>query len=397
MKNVLLIIPNLSFGGAQESFSKLSQSLGVHHHVYNVVFNKDEMVNYKLSGALLSLDIPASNNWLSKFFYFIKRLVKLKSIKTKYQIEVSISFLEGADYLNILSKGKDRIILSIRGSKFNDQNITGVLGRIRLSILIPWLYKKADKIVVVTEGIKNEMRGIVSANKIKVVNNGYDFDGIEKKSKELLAVEFRKSPTDKYIVAVGRLSPEKGLNYLLGVLQCINRFHPKIKLIVVGDGMQAPELVQKCESLGLTYDARLIGFGGVDEGQVIFAGYQPNPYPIMLMGTLLSLCSSAEGFPNVLIEAMSLGIPVISTDCPYGPDAILNPTHQVRPQDQLLMAEYGILAPMFSETDSINTWAHGISLILNDADLHQKYSIAARKRALDFTLLNTTTKWLSII
>jgi len=157
-KNILLVITNLSFGGAQNSFHKLSNELSKRHNLINVVFSKENIGNYQFSSQLLDLDKGGSSGALSKAHNFLRRIIALKKIKREHKIDVTISFLEGADYVNILSKNKETLILSIRGSKLNDPNIKGFLGWVRIKVLIPVLYKFADHIVVVTKDIKKEIK-----------------------------------------------------------------------------------------------------------------------------------------------------------------------------------------------------------------------------------------------
>ena len=78
----------------------------------------------------------------------------------------------------------------------------------------------------------------------------------------------------------------------------------------MGEGRKRPVLERKIEEKGL-------------EDSVSLPGFLPNPYPILARGDLFVLSSLWEGSPNALTEAMALGVPVVSTDCPSGPREIL--------------------------------------------------------------------------
>src|SRR5258708_2222586 len=94
LKNILLIIPNMDFGGAQRSFSKLSTVLAEKYNIVNVVFNKEDGISYPLAGETISLDIKASASPINKVINFYKRILKTKAIKQSRDIDVAISFLE---------------------------------------------------------------------------------------------------------------------------------------------------------------------------------------------------------------------------------------------------------------------------------------------------------------
>ncbi|MEW1955059.1 glycosyltransferase [Terrabacter sp. NPDC080008] len=106
---------------------------------------------------------------------------------------------------------------------------------------------------------------------------------------------------DRFVfVAVGRLSPEKNHERLLEAFALARREHPGIRLVVVGDGPLRDELTDRASELGL-------------EGHVLFAGLQRNPWSIMAECQCFVLSSDYEGQPMVILEARTLGLPVVST------------------------------------------------------------------------------------
>src|SRR4030095_11852232 len=129
-KKVMLISPNFGGGGAERSIAKLSELLNDHYEIHFVIFNifpGREQV-YPIKGKLHILGVPAGKSYLDKAFRLLERVKKVRTLKRELGIDVCISFLEGADYVNILSKSLEKVIISIRGSKENDEEINGLLG-----------------------------------------------------------------------------------------------------------------------------------------------------------------------------------------------------------------------------------------------------------------------------
>jgi glycosyltransferase involved in cell wall biosynthesis len=130
------------------------------------------------------------------------------------------------------------------------------------------------------------------------------------------------------LVAVGRLHHQKGFDVLIRAFAQVRRRIP-CKLLILGEGILEQELQRLIESLGLTEDAQL-------------AGFQENPYNYMAHAAAFVLSSRYEGFGNVLVEALALGTPVVSTRCPVGPEEILEEGKTgilVPPEDELALAE----------------------------------------------------------
>jgi glycosyltransferase involved in cell wall biosynthesis len=106
------------------------------------------------------------------------------------------------------------------------------------------------------------------------------------------------------------------------------------------------------------------------ETEVIFLGFQKNPFKYMARSSLFVLSSLYEGFPNVILEAMALGLPVISTDCPSGPAEII--------EDK----KNGLLVPVKDE----QALAGAIICVMTDERLRESLGREARLRADDFAL-----------
>ncbi len=393
----MMILPEFGYGGAEKSFCTLSVALSKKFNITIIVFNTISDAAYSTGGNIRSLNVLASDNVISKFVNFVKRVIRVRKIKKEIRPYVSISFLEGADYVNLLSKQKEKVILSVRGSKYKDENIRGLLGWIRINVLMPVLYRKTDAIITVNNGIKQEMSRFVPSNKITTIYNGYDFEQLNKSADEELVESVKELISKNFIIAIGRLSQEKGFQHLLKVYKEVKLVNKEIKLVVLGDGNMDEELINLCKHLNLTYDAVALGFEKTNNPDVVFLGYIKNPLAILKKASLFTLCSSAEGFPNALVEAMALEIPVISTDCPYGPDEILNTKGLKREKGKVLKTEFGILAPPFNEENSIGEWANVIIELLHNNKILNQYGHLGYERAREFTSQELISKWESVI
>lgn len=158
----------------------------------------------------------------------------------------------------------------------------------------------------VSEGIKSFMIKCMKEEKIdiSVLYNPIDIDDIRRKSKEYTFT----FDGGGFLLYTGRLEPQKRVDRLIDSFNLIK--NNKINLLILGEGSLERELKYQVKKLGI-------------EARVKFKKFVKNPYPIMSAAKGLLLTSDHEGLPTVLIESLSLGVPVISVDCPTGPSEIL--------------------------------------------------------------------------
>ncbi len=396
-KRILLIIPEMSMGGAQRSLSKLSLELARHHWVGLVIFNRNHQVAYPFGGELISLNVVPGAGVVNKFKSFIQRTARLRKLKKELNIDVSISFLEGADYINILSKSTDKIVISIRGSKLHDEMMAGQWRWLRMKILIPWLYRKADLLVTVNHGIAHELRthfGLQNA-KMVTIGNFYDIEEITRLSAEPKEENLERLYRDPLLITTGRLAPEKGLRYLIDVFHGLKKKHNNLRLVMVGDGPEYPELILACKTLNLDVQSS----SGVEKlPDVLLVGSQSNVFKYLNGATLYLLNSSSEGFPNGLAEAMICMVPVVSSDCPYGPREILAPQFPFASSvTEPYHSPNGIVMPMIHSDDTLQMWINTVGDVLEDKEELLRLAENGRERIGQFDQKLIVSQWHRIV
>jgi glycosyltransferase involved in cell wall biosynthesis len=177
-------------------------------------------------------------------------------------------------------------------------------------ILMPWKFKKirtipvlktANKITMVSKYMKEKINPKYWS-KIVVLPNGVDGGDFEKLEKKKLRQEFNIPEKEKIIIFVGRLHPIKGVKYLIQAMTMINL--PEVTLFLVGTGPEEEKLRRLTERLKI-------------ENKVIFIGKVPNQkvHQYLALADIFVLPSLSEGFPIVIIEAMSAGLPIVATNC----------------------------------------------------------------------------------
>jgi len=401
-KKVILISPNFGGGGAERSIAKLSalfteKGYEVHFVIFNVFPGREQVYPHK--GTLHILNVPAGTFFLDKAFRFWRRVSKVAHIKRTLNIDVSISFLEGADYVNILSRQNEKVIISIRGSKEHDKEIKGVLGWLRKRIFMPWLYKQADTVICVGEGIKHEVENMLKlpAGMAKVIHNFYDVDGIRSIASESLPHFAEELFMQPCVITSGRLHPQKNHVGLIHSFAHLRRLGNKSKLVILGAGELMPLLFETCEALKLSV-CRLQNNALDSTSDVYFLGHQGNPWQFIARARAFVLTSSWEGFPNALAEAMCLGLPVISTDCPHGPAEILSDEPlNCGKRSIASITKYGALVPMLSGENDYKTCADVLDRFLTDGELRSKVGQAAEHRIRTFSQERVLLEWQKVI
>ncbi|WP_201986398.1 glycosyltransferase [Hymenobacter rubidus] len=403
---LLMIIPNRGMGGAQRAFHDHSVELSNYYQVTEVIFNDDLPDMYPSGNAVRNLDVPGGGGPVAKVQNFWRRVSRLRELKKELNCDVAVSHLEGADYINLLSKGREKAVVLIQGSKVHDRNISGAMGWLRKSVLMPWLYQRADKMVTVSRDIIPEMTAVfgVPRHKLSAINNSFEVEHVRKLSQEPLdAATQAVYAAGPVLVTSGRLAIQKNQAPLLDVVAALLKRQPA-KLVFIGDGELREDLLAHARALKLrVYNAMNSTDVLTPDYDVYFVGLQENPFKYIRPATAFVFPSAWEGFPLALGEAMTCGIPVVSTDCPTGPREMLAPTVEAptTPLRHAEWAEFGVLMPMLTEPASLAAdmacWTDTLVQLLNDAPARERLGQAARLRSNDFTHRRIFGQWKELI
>ena len=176
-------------------------------------------------------------------------------------------------------------------------------------MLYCWFYSNHDLAVCQSRAMQTDLteQFDLPASKTVVINNPIDINRICQKKLEAIEYPVVGNETIK-LVAAGRMSAEKGFDLLIEAIALLNNKH--IHLCLLGEGPLENELKQLAKRKGLA-------------DQTHFAGFQANPYAWFAKADAFVLSSRYEGFPNVLLEALACGTPVIATPAPGGTREIL--------------------------------------------------------------------------
>ena len=232
-------------------------------------------------------------------------------------------------------------------------------GASRMRRLKCWLvsqtYRRHDAVVGVSRGVKEDLVSMFPPlrGKVRTIYNGVPLDEVREQSATSTDAEPAAAPY--HVVAVGRLEAVKDYATLIDAAALLD--DPGIRFTILGEGSEHAALQKRI-------DAR------ASRSPVTLAGHIDNPFPVIAGAGAFALTSVRESFGNVLVEALCLGVPVISTDCPHGPAEILD------------AGRYGLLVPVGDAA----ALAAAVRRLAYDGDLRARLAAVGPGRADAFSL-----------
>lgn len=301
MKRLVLFHSSLVAGGAERVLSMMASywcargheitlltTAGTDHDFYPI----DPRVNRVGLGLLKPSsglgDAVASN---------ARRVARLRAAFVHARPDAVISFSDRNNVLSVLAAARTGIPVIL--SERNDPA--------HLPLGAPWrllrrvTYPRAAAVVVQTERVAAWARGVVPRAKVSVIPNPVSKPAVVARGS---AAGF------KTVLAVGRLEQQKGFDLLIEAFASCAAAHREWRLVIAGDGSRRTALEDQIADRAL-------------QERISLPGTVANISSLFRAAELFVLSSRFEGFPNVLLEAMAHGVPVVAFDCPSGPSEIV--------------------------------------------------------------------------
>lgn len=380
-KAVLIMVANLEVGGQQRMAMMLADALKDEYEVFFVTFTLHyQYGQYDVSNGyrIIDIDIPSKSGILQKGLNIVKRIHLIKKIKNQNGIDTAISFGESANIINCFSKKRDKTITSFRSSTVLEKGVS-LIDRI--------IMKQSSDIVFISHGQCEAYMRQMEAYRLKanVIYNACDVEDIRKKAAKKISIDFNELS----FVAVGRLVAEKCFFNLVNAFSIIIHRYPNAELFIIGDGEQKQEINDYIELKGLTKCITLLG-------------NISNPFKFISKSRALLNSSGRESFSNVVLEGLACSVPVISTDCKYGPREILSDDISYTTLSTFMQCDYGILTPAFevgkkNQAEKEQIFANAVCCLLANHEMEKRYRMRSRERCNKFSVRNYKDNWKRLI
>ncbi|MFA0962047.1 glycosyltransferase [Roseivirga sp. BDSF3-8] len=376
-KKLAILIISLRGGGAERVASILLQELHEVYDVHLVLMSRDIVYDIPDNIRIHYLtDQPADESTLSRMMNLPRLAWAYHKLARREGFDVSLSFMYRPNFINVLARKlgmKARVLISERNNPSEQHPL--------FRFLVRRLYGDADVVVPNAAGMGRELInnfGVPEA-KVAVIHNPVDFSLIRGEG-DIPANANAGTEGPFRFVTLGRLNRTKNQVMLVEAMHVLE--DKDCVLDIIGEGDQRPVIEDAIKKYGLEKRVNLLGF-------------RKNPHQYMADANSFVYGSNFEGFPNVLIEAMALGLPVISTDCRFGPREILHPTDTdySRSVSAPLRAEYGYLQPL----NDAKAMADTMRLIMENSDLREQMSKKSLERAGEYEKDKIITRFRQII
>ena len=347
---IVVVINKLRRGGAERVVCRLTQEWAKSNQVVIALFDGASPA-YDHGGRVVDLRLPAETT--PEYVYRLALgAVRLARVFRQERPDRIVSFMESANFPAIaaaaLTRLLDRLWVSVR------TNPSKIPTWYR--VLAPWVYRMPERVIACSNGVKKELEEMgIPCARLSFIPNPVATEGSVAGSGSPLPFPF--------ILGAGRLRPEKGFDRLLKAFSNVDGEH--LHLAILGDGNGRPELISLAQKLGISSRVHLPGAISDIETWYRYA-------------ECFVLSSHYEGWPNVLMEAMATGCPIVSFDCRYGPAEIFED------------GKSGILVAQ----DDIEALTGAITRVVSDSALRSCLSVNGRRRGEDFAVETIASRWL---
>lgn len=359
-RRLLLVGSSLEAGGAERVLSVLANAWADRSEVSLATLASPDSDFYQLSGSVRRMGFGLTGNseglrqalrmnWV--------RIRRLEAAIREARAEVVISFLMQVNVVAILAARRAGVPVIVSERIDPTQHVDPLVWRVMRRVAYPF----ADAVVAQTANVASWLGRVVPPGRVVVIPNPV---GIDVRCTPVPEVSCVARP---YIVAMGRLTRQKGFDLLLAAYAACSS-SLRFDLVIIGEGPDRHALAQQVRELGL-------------DGRVCLAGRISDPSALLSGASLFVLSSRYEGFPNALLEGMAFGVPAVAFDCPSGVREIVR--HGI---DSLLVAP-----------NQISAMAAAIDQILTDDEARTRLASAAKEVNQRFSLPRIIEAWEAVI
>ncbi len=304
---IALFMPSLGGGGAERAM--LDVATGLAHRGMSV-----DLVLVRAEGQYLELAPECVRIVDLRCHRIAASLVNLLRYVKRERPGVLLATIEAAELVALLAKvsfaRSVRVVVRQATTFSAYYGHAGSKDRLvmrALKLLMPF----ADAVIANSRGSADDLERSIPgvSGRVRVVPNPVVMPDHAEKAAEPVDHPWFGDGEPPVILAVGSLAPLKDHATLLRAFALVSRSQPA-RLVVLGEGPERGRLSRLAEELGIAE-------------RVDMPGFRVNPFAYMSRARLLAHSSLFEGFPNVLVQAMACGTPVVSTDCEHGPREIL--------------------------------------------------------------------------
>lgn len=363
---IAMVLPSLVGGGAERVGSELAnhwadQGRTVTLITIDSVSGEGFPLDSRIQRVGLGL-LRESRSWRARFWNNAMRVRRLRKAIRDSSAKVVVSLTDITNVTTLLAcRSLDTRVIVCERTDPRQHPIGSVWSWLREKT-----YPHASGIVVQTRSVSEWVQSKGWNTPIYVVSNAVP--DVRQKSHENPSVVLKSQKTDRIVVALGRLSREKGYDSLIEAFAKVSDQHPAWRLCIFGEGSERANLESLASRLNVSDRVSLPGWI-IDVEQALRAA------------DLFVLSSHYEGFPNSLLEAMSVGLACVSFDCDSGPREIIR--HEVD----------GLLVP----PGNVAELAAAMDRVMTDDSLRQAISTRAREVAERFSRQTYHRRWDAIL